>query len=273
MLATKRMSRNSKIRFYIGCAILLTVLFFSVFSNFLMKYPYDLPNLDYVWCRPCSKYFLGTDNLGRDIYSRIIFGVKESLIIAIIVEAFTLPIGLFLGFICGYKKSIYNKLILNTAELFYAFPTIILALLAAVIMGPGKIAIIVSITLGSWPYFFRKSRSLVIKLKDELFIKASETMGASTFHIFKKHILPNVIPIIVPDIILDISGTIMCESTLSFMGIGIQSPVPSLGNMISDGLPYMNTHPLLVIISSSVLGLVTLGLTFVGDSLSEVGSS
>ena len=93
-----------------------------------------------------------------------------------------------------------------------------------------------------------------------------------TIHIFIKHIIPNVIPIIVPDIILDISGTIICESTLSFLGMGIQSPVPSLGNMISDGLPFMNTHPWLVIISSTVLGLITLSLTFVGDSLSEINS-
>ena len=94
MINIKRMSRSARIRFYTGAVILIIVVAFSMLSAFLVKYPYDLPNLDYVWSKPSLKYFLGTDNLGRDIYSRIIWGIKESLVIALIVEAFTLPIGM-----------------------------------------------------------------------------------------------------------------------------------------------------------------------------------
>lgn len=265
----KSMNKTARIQFYTGSAILIIVLFFSIFAPFLMKYPFDLPNLDNVWAKASSNYFFGADNLGRDIYSRLVWGTRESLVIGIVVELLTLPIGLLLGFLCGYSKNIITSLIANVAELFYAFPTILLAMLIAVILGPGKISMIIAITLGSWPYFYRLTRSLVIKLKKEPFIEASEAMGAGTFHIFKKHIIPNVIPVITPNIILDIGGTIMCESTLSFLGIGIQAPVPSLGNMIRDGLSFMSMHPSLVIVSCTALAVIMLALTFVGDSLSE----
>lgn len=252
-----------------GVVVLLTIGGFAAFAPIIARYPYDLPHLEHVFSSPSSKFFLGTDNLGRDIFSRLTWGSRESLSVAVGVEAIALPLGIFLGFWCAYKSGILVHLIERLADLFYAFPTVMLAMLVAALWGPGKLSIIIAVSIGVWPVFFRLSRSLVMGIKHALFVDAAIVAGAREWHIFYRHILPNIISMIIPKVIINVGAVIMAEAILSFIGLGIQPPVPSWGNMIRDGLPYLRTFPGLVIIASSALAITTVGLTLLGDGISD----
>lgn len=270
MFNIRALTMTSRLQVAIGAAVLLTVGIFALFAPVIAPYPYDLPHLDDIFAPLSTRFFMGTDNLGRDIFSRLLWGSRESLTVALGVEAIALPTGIFLGFWCAYNGGLISRLMERLADLLYAFPTIMIAMLAAVVLGPGKMSIIIAISIGEWPVFFRLSRALVMQLKQALFVDAALVAGAGQGRIFRCHILPNIISIIIPKIILNVAGIIMAEAVLSFLGIGIQSPVPSWGNMIRDGLPYLRTHPDLVIISSTALAVTTAGLTLLGDGISDL---
>ena len=253
-----------------GSAILLGIAICSLFAPALVRYSYDLPHIDSIWAPHSPAFLLGTDGLGRDIFCRLIWGSRESLLMAMGALSVTVLIGVLLGFWCAQARGILGYLIERLADLLYAFPTIMIALLAGAVLGAGRYSIILSISLGGWPVFFRLARALVMKLQEMLFVDAARVAGASKWHILLCHILPNMFPLIIPKMIFKVGDYIMVESTLSFLGVGIQPPVPSWGNMIRDGLPYLRTHPSLVIITSAALALTVAGFVLLGDGISDL---
>jgi len=260
----------NKLQLISGTAILVGVAIFSLFANALARYPYDLPHIDCIWFSHSSGFFLGTDGLGRDILSRLIWGSRESLFVAIGALGTVVPIGVLLGFWCEHTRGITGYLIERIADMLYAFPTIMLALLAAAILGAGRFSIITAISLSGWPVFFRLTRALVMNLQRMLFVDAARVAGAGQWHILRCHIVPHLTPLLIPKMIFKIGDFIMIESTLSFLGVGIQPPIPSWGNMIRDGLPYLRTHPSLVMITSAVLAITVTGFVLLGDGISDL---
>ena len=264
------LKRINQIQLVAGSAILVTIAICSLFAQALTRYPYDLPHIDSIWASRSFAFCLGTDGLGRDIFCRLVWGSRESLLVAVGALSTTVLIGVLLGFWCARKRGIVGYLIERLADLLYAFPTIMLALLAGAVLGAGRSSIILAISLGGWPVFFRLTRALVMNLQEMPFIDAARIAGASQWHILRCHVLPNLASLIIPKMIFKVGDFIMIESTLSFLGVGIQPPIPSWGNMIRDGLPYLRTHPDLVIITSAALAVAVTGFVLFGDGISDL---
>ncbi len=264
------LNRTNQVQLVAGASILITVAVCSLSATFLARYPYDLPHIDSIWAAPSAAFYLGTDSLGRDILCRLLRGSSESLLVAIGALAVTVFVGVLLGFWCAGRRGIAGYLVERASDLLYAFPTIMLALLAGAVLGAGRFSIILAISLGGWPVFFRLTRSLVMSLQKMPFVDAARVAGAGQWHIFWRHILPNLTSLLIPKVIFKVGDFIMIESTLSFLGVGIQPPVPSWGNMIRDGLPYLRTHPSLVIITSAALAFTVTGFVLLGDGLSDL---
>jgi peptide/nickel transport system permease protein len=260
----------TQIQLVAGAAILISIAIASLFAHALTRYPYDLPHIDSIWSPQSSAFYLGTDSLGRDILCRLIWGSRESLLVAVGALSTTVLIGVLLGFWCAQKRGIAGYLMERIADLLYAFPTVMLALLAGAVLGAGRLSIILAISLGGWPVFFRLTRALVLNLQGMPFVDAARVAGAGQWHILWCHILPNLTSLMIPKMIFKVGDFIMIESTLSFLGVGIQPPIPSWGNMIRDGLPYLRTHPSLVIITSIALAVTVTGFVLLGDGISDL---
>lgn len=245
--------------------IILSTWLVPVFS----RYTYNAIDINLIWNSSSPAHWLGTDNLGRDILTRLFFGGRISLTIALVVELIAFPTGAVLGYLSGVKRNILIAVLNRLMDVFFSFPTIILALTLAGIMGIGFSSIIAAIALAEIPVFFRYTRTLVLELKNERFMEALTAIGVNNRSIFTQHILPHIFPPLLPKIIFNFATTIIFESTLSFIGIGIQAPLPSWGNMIRDGIPYINVYPSLVISASSILAVTVLLLFSLGNSVEE----
>jgi ABC-type dipeptide/oligopeptide/nickel transport system permease subunit len=248
----------------IGTMFLLTLLV-PLFSG----YSYREINLNQIWANPSLSHWLGTDKMGRDILTRLFYGGRISLFIALVVEVIAFPIGTIFGYFSGTKKNFPLTMLNRSMDVLFSFPTIILALTMAGIIGIGMPAIIAAISLAEIPVFFRYTRTLVLKVNNERFMETLTAIGVKRWNIFTRHIVPHIIPPLLPKIIFNFATTIIFESTMSFIGIGIQAPLPSWGNMIRDGIPYVNVHPLLVIVASVILALTVLLLFGLSNSTED----
>lgn len=261
--------KSPKNKIYIVSMVLILILLSAVFAQYIAPYGYNDINLDSIWTGISKEHILGTDKLGRDIFSRLLYGGKISISIALIVEVIAFPIGTFLGYISAIKSNYIISILDRLMDVLFSFPTIILALTLSGIMGVSINSIIIAIALAEIPIFFRYTKVLVLKLYNEPFIQVLKTLGVNSTTIFKSHVLSHILPPLIPKIIFNFGSTIIFESTLSFIGIGIQAPVPSWGNMIRDGIPYINTHPFLVFFSSITLAIVILMLFSISDKLEK----
>ena len=212
-----------------GAVIVLIVVFIAVLGPYAA--PYDSASTDMfaTWAVPGSKHLLGTDGLGRDILSRILVGARVSLTVVVVVLTITLAAGTALGLIAGYSGGWVDNLIMRFVDIVFAFPELILAILVASIIGPGTLTVIVALSLVYWPGIARMTRALVLALKSELFVEAAVACGTPTYKIMLKHLLPNIIAPLIVRMSVGVGFLIMAEATLSFLGIGIQEPQPTLG--------------------------------------------
>lgn len=253
----------------INIILLLLIVLGAILAPIIAPYDFNEMHLDDTWQKPSGRFLLGTDKLGRDIFSRLLFGGRISLFIAFIVEVVAFPIGSVLGYISGTKSGFAISILNRIMEVLFSFPTIILALTLSGIVGVGLNSIVVSIALAEIPVYFRHVRTLVLKIKNEPFIEVLTTLGIEDRFIFKDHVLLHLMPPLIPKIIFNFATTIIFESTLSFIGIGIQPPFPSWGNMIRTGLPYIKSYPALVSSSSAILAITILILFGLSEELEK----
>lgn len=253
----------------INIILLLLIILGAIMAPIIASYDYNEIHLDDIWHKSSEKYLLGADKLGRDIFSRLLYGGRISLFIALIVEVIAFPIGSILGYISGFKSGIMISALNRIMEVLFSFPTIILALTLSGIIGVGLNSILISIAMAEIPVYFRHVRTLVLKINSEPFIEVLTTLGIEERSIFKDHVLLHLMPPLIPKIIFNFATTIIFESTLSFIGIGIQPPFPSWGNMIRTGLPYIRSHPTLVVSASTVLAITILLLFGLSEELEK----
>ncbi|TJX14971.1 ABC transporter permease [Tissierella creatinini] len=253
----------------INIILLMIIVLGAILAPFVAPYDYNELHLDDIWQKPLEKYLLGTDKLGRDIFTRLLYGGRISLFIALAVEIIAFPIGSILGYISATKSGVLMSLFNRIMEVLFSFPTIILALTLSGIIGVGLNSILVSIAISEIPVYFRHVRTLTLKIKTEPFIEVLTTLGIEEKSIFKDHVLLHLMPPLIPKIIFNFATTIIFESTLSFIGIGIQAPIPSWGNMIRTGLPFIKAHPVLVVSSSTVLAITILLLFGLSEQLEK----
>ncbi len=225
---------------------------------------------------PSPAHPFGTDDLGRDILSRLIYGARISLSVAVSVELFVVGIGLTVGLLAGYRGGWLDTLLMRVTDVMLAFPDVLLAILLLGTLGTAASSpewsialVIVALGVTGWPPLARLVRGQVLSLRQREFVEAARAIGATDRWIIWKHILPNLLSPILVAITVDAAGVILAEASLSFLGIGVQRPYPSWGRMISDALDYYRSKPNLLIYPSVLLSVTVLALNFLGDGLRD----
>ena len=259
-------SRNARL----GGILVVLVTLVALGGPWLTPYPYEDTDLLAVWAEPSPAHLLGGDALGRDVLSRLIVGARISLLVAVSVLALTLTVGTLAGMVAGYFGGWVDALLMRTADVVFAFPELILAIVVAAMLGPGTRTVIVALAIVWWPGIARLTRSLTLALRTELFVDAAVVSGTRPLTILLRHVLPNVVPPLIVRASIGVGFIVMAEATLSFLGIGVQEPLPTWGGMIRDGLVALRTEPYLALSASAALGLTIVGFNLLGDGLRDL---
>lgn len=263
----KRRFNYNLIAGYILVGFIILVMIIDIFYT-----PYD-PNKMSVAERfqpPNIKHFLGTDNFGRDIFSRIIDGTKTTLFVAVSTVFFGTFFGVIFGSISGYFGGFIDEIIMRINDALIAFPGILLALVIVTTLGQGKYQIVLALGIIFTPTFSRITRSEFLKIKQQDFIKSAEVFGASPFRIMFVHILPNTYPTLLSAITIGFSNAILSESALSFLGLGVKPPDPSWGRMLSEAQAYLFNAPWYAVASGTIIVITVLGFNFIGEGLRKI---
>ena len=248
-----------------GFIFLLALIGFSIFWP-MVGYGYADP-VAKPFQPAFGKYLFGTDEQGRDILARLAYGGRYSLAIGGFVQFISLVVGIVVGVIGVFAPRWISNPLLRFTDGMFAFPDILLAFLIIGIWGPGWLPVVVTLSITSWPATTRLVVTQMASLKDREFVVAARAQGASTYYVVTRHILPQLWGILLAVTMVNLAGTILAESTLSFLGIGVQAPAPSWGSMINTARENINSHPSLLIWPCSVLILTIYALSFVGDGL------
>jgi ABC-type dipeptide/oligopeptide/nickel transport system permease subunit len=253
-----------------GAAIVLLLIAIAILAPALAPYPYDDTDLLSAWAPPSADHWLGSDKLGRDILSRLLFGARTSLGVSVSVLAITFTVGIALGMLAGYLGGRADSVVSRLVDIIFAFPDVVFAILVTAMMGPGMLTVIVALSLVWWPGVARLTRALVQVQRNETFVEAAIVCGTPVRRILLRHILPNIVPPLIVRASIGIGFIIMSEATLSLLGLGVQEPLPSWGGMIRDGLEALRTDPYLALFASTMLALTIIGFNLLGDALRDL---
>src|SRR5205823_6846300 len=218
---------------------------------------------------PSPQHWLGTDSLGRDIASRILFGARISLIIGVVVVATAGVVGTAIGLVAGYAGGLVDESLMRLTDVFFAFPALILAMAIAGALGPSLTNAIIAIAVVSWPVYARLVRAQVLTLREREYVEAARSLGASTPRIIWQHILPNTLAPLLVQASFDMGGAILAAAGLSFIGFGTQPPTPEWGVMISDGRSYISTQPWLSLFPGLAILFTVAAFNLIGDGLRD----
>ena len=219
---------------------------------------------------PCAEYICGADKLGRDVLSRVIFGTRSSLTMTLSLVAVVFVVGTSLGVISGFFGGAVDEIIMRISDMMISFPGLVLAIAIAGLLGPNMVNAVLAIAAVSWTKYARLSRSLVIKVKNSVFIEAAVLSGTKTHNIILRHILPNIISTMIITAASDI-GTMMLElASLSFLGFGAQAPTPEWGLMLNEGRAYISKAPWLMIYPGIAIVIVVVVFNMLGDSIRHI---
>jgi ABC-type dipeptide/oligopeptide/nickel transport system permease subunit len=218
---------------------------------------------------PSLNNLFGTDYLGRDLLSRCLKGLQYSLIIGFVVRGITMIVGVLIGILAGYMGGRVDGLLMRLSDIMMTLPALLLAFVTIIVFGRSFPTLVLALVLVSWADVAKVIRAETLKLKNKQYVDASISSGANSLWIITKHILPNSIPIIIVSFTIGIPGAIMYEAALSFFGLGIPPPIPSLGSIISEARGYMMTAPWLLLFPGFILILLVLSINIIGDKLSE----
>lgn len=219
---------------------------------------------------PDKVNLLGTDILGRDILSRIIYGTRYSLFMTLVLVATVFSLGTILGLLAGYFGGIVDTLIMRLADMMVSFPGIILAIAIAGLLGPSMTNAIIAISSVTWPKYARLSRSMVLKIKKELYIEAAKLTGSKDKDILFKYILPNMLTLMLVTAISDIGALMLEISALSFLGFGAQPPIPEWGAMLNEGRTYLAKAPWLMLYPGMAIVIVVVVFNMLGDNIRDL---
>ncbi|HJH25683.1 MAG TPA: nickel ABC transporter permease subunit NikC [Methanophagales archaeon] len=253
----------------IGAVIILFLAGIAILAPYIT--PYDPIELDLENRLSSSdgNHLMGTDNLGRDVLSRIIYGARISLSMATVVVVIVMLLGTAMGTIAGYFGGIIDGTIMRVVDVLLAFPNIILALVIAGILGPSLTNVMIALSAIWWVGYARIIRGSVLSVKEKEFVEAARAMGCSDTHIAIRHILPNVLSPVIVLATLDMGHIILSIAALSFLGLGAQPPIPEWGTMLNEGRPFMETAPHLMIFPGLMIMVVVLAFNFLGDGLRD----
>jgi len=254
----------------IGSSVILALILIAIFAPFFAPYDPVEQNLIERLQSPSSKHIFGTDDLGRDVLSRMIYGTRVSLSVGFVAVSITVIIGTILGLLAGYSGKISDNIIMRFVDIMLCFPSFFLILMVIAFLGPSIYNIMIVIGLTSWSGLARLVRGEVLSIKEREFIYSAEISGLSGMRIMFVHILPNVIGPIVVSATLGIAGAILSEAALSFLGLGVQLPTASWGNILTSGKDYLHIAWWLSLFPGLALLLTILSFNLAGEGLRDV---
>ena len=219
---------------------------------------------------PSSVHWLGTDELGRDLFSRLLYGARISLLVGSSVVAVSLLLGLVFGSLAGYYGGlvdrIFTVIVMNS---FLAFPGFLLAIAFVAFLGPGLFNLILALSIGGWVGYARLVRAQVLATREREFVEAARSLGASDWRVITRHILPNIIQPVIVQAAIGMAGAVLADATMSFLGLGVPPPTASWGSMLNDGRAHLFDAPHLVLFPSAAVMLAVLSFNFIGDGLRD----
>lgn len=253
----------------LGVLVVLTLVVLAVGAPFLAPYDPAEQDLTRRYEPPSRDYLFGTDNFGRDMLSRIIWGARISLVVGVVAVSIAILLGGGLGVIAGYVGGAVDQVISSIVETLMAFPFLLLALAIITVLGPGTFNVMLAIGLGSVPMFARVLRAEVLAARGREYIVAARSIGATHTRIVSSHVLPNILSSVIVLGTTRIATAILTEASLSFLGLGIRPPTPSWGVMVADGRAYLERAPWIALIPGAVIVIIVLGFNLFGDSLRD----
>jgi peptide/nickel transport system permease protein len=264
----RRLFRN--INFTIGFIILWTIIFAAVFSIFFTTYDPNRMNLSARFQAPSGTHWFGTDQYGRDIFSRVVKGSINSIIVGLVAVSIGMGFGILLGSLAAFYKGWMDEGIMRISDVLYGFPAVLSAILITSILGPGIVNSMIAIGIFNIPIFARLTRATSLSIWERDYVTSARAIGRSNAGIIWKHILPNILSSLVVQGTVQFAIAILAEAGLSYLGLGTQPPHASWGRMLNEAQTFMATSPWLAIFPGCAIALAVLGFNLLGDGLRDV---
>ena len=255
---------------FFGLILVVIVVGSAIFADWIVPYDPIAINIRERLQGPSAKHLMGTDQLGRDVFSRIVMGSRIALKVALVSITLALSCGLVLGLIAGYGPPWLDKIIILIFDTIRSFPTIMFALAIVTLVGPSLETVILVVVITTIPVYGRIVRAQTQAIKNNEFILAERAMGAGKIRILSLHMLPNIIGPLLIIASMDLPGVVTIEAGLSFLGVGVRPPTPSWGSVLNDGYSFIRNTPWLIVSGGIPLIITTLGFTFLGESLRDI---
>lgn len=254
----------------IGSSMFLIILICAIFSSLITPYsPYD-SDMNVRLNPPSRTHLMGTDEFGRDVFSRIIYGTRVSLLVGIVAVSISTFLGIVIGTLAGYYSGKVDAFLMRIVDTMLSFPAILLALSIVAILGPGLVNLMIAIGIVYTGGFARVVRSTVLSVKEEDFVEASKAMGFPDYVIITENILPNVSSTIIVQATIFLAYSVLAEAGLSFLGLGVQPPTPSWGEMLSAGRLHIHTSPWITVFPGLAISFTVMAFNFLGDGLRDL---
>lgn len=254
----------------LGLAVIITLILIAVFVPIFSSHTYDEQNLMMPNQSPSFEHWFGTDNLGRDIFIRVLYGARISLAIGIVASLINFFIGVIYGGIAGFCGGKVDRIMMNIVDILYSVPTLLYVILLMVILKPGLINIFIALGIGYWLQMARIVRGQILAMKQQEFILAARCIGASKMRILLRHLIPNAMGAIVVTMTLAIPDAIFTEAFLSFIGLGVSAPMASWGVLASEGVNNIRAYPFQLFFPAVAISITMLAFNFLGDGLRDV---
>jgi ABC-type dipeptide/oligopeptide/nickel transport system permease subunit len=253
----------------VGAAYLVLILLITLAPGVFARYPPNEAFFVDAWQAPSAKYWFGTDALGRDVYSRVIYGIQTSMLVGLTAQSAILVIGVGLGSLAGIRGGWFDFLIMRLVDVMASFPQLLFTILLMATLGIGMKNIIIAIAVPGWVALCQVTRAQILSLRERQFVEAAEMTGARTWHIIRRHLVPNALAPIIVNISFSLPSIIMLEAGLSFLGAGIAKPRASLGQMVAEGGQNITYYWHLALFPSIALALLILAFAYVADGLRD----
>lgn len=255
----------------VGLSILLVIILLAIFADVLFDYETVVikPNYSQTLQRPSAEHIMGTDELGRDVFARLVHGSRVSLLIAIASVTLGALIGSILGAIAGYFGKVVDNIIMRVMDIFLAMPNLLLAITIVAALGTNLFNLVLAIAISNLPRFARIARASVLSVRENEFIEAARASGATHTRIIFEEVIPNSLAPIIVQYSLSLAGAILTISSLSFIGLGVQPPRPEWGAMLSNGREYFRDYGYLIIFPGLAIALTSLAINLLGDGLRD----
>jgi len=254
----------------VSVAILIVITFAAVTANWIAPYGINDVNVPDALQGPSAAHWFGTDELGRDVFSRVLVATQASMRVAVISVAFAVVVGVTIGVVSGYRGGWLDTVFMRVVDVMFAFPVLLLALAVVAVLGPGVTTTILAIGIVYTPIFARVARASTLGVRVEPYVSVSRSMGTGHLYILGRHILPNIAGPLVVQTSLSLAFAILSEAALSFLGLGIQPPQPSLGRMIFDSQGFVTMAWWMAVFPGAAIFVTVLAFNLLGDGLRDV---